>query len=102
MLFRYIGPPHHGQSGPLVTAGGLVFISASSPHLYAFDKATGELVWQTELGGGGFGGAGFGMSMGTALGGAGIGTDAWSEDGVVTRPPARGATTELPRRRLSP
>ncbi|MDX1389559.1 MAG: PQQ-binding-like beta-propeller repeat protein, partial [Acidobacteriota bacterium] len=50
-----IGPPQHGQSGPLVTAGGLVFISASSPYLYAFDKATGELVWQTELGGGGFG-----------------------------------------------
>ena len=32
-----------------------MFISASSPYLYAFDKANGELVWQTELGGGGFG-----------------------------------------------
>ena len=50
-----IGPPQHGQSGPLVTAGGLVFISASSPFLYAFDKETGELVWKTALGGGGFG-----------------------------------------------
>lgn len=50
-----IGPPQHGQSGPLVTAGGLVFISASSPYLYAFDKTNGELVWQTELSGGGFG-----------------------------------------------
>jgi quinoprotein glucose dehydrogenase len=50
-----IGPPQHGQSGPLVTAGGLVFISASSPYLYAYDKATGELVWESELGGGGFG-----------------------------------------------
>ena len=50
-----VGPPQHGQSGPLVTAGGLVFISASSPFLYAYDKKTGELVWQAELGGGGFG-----------------------------------------------
>ena len=50
-----VGPPQHGQSGPLVTAGGLVFISASSPFLYVYDKKTGELVWQAELGGGGFG-----------------------------------------------
>ncbi len=50
-----IGPPQHGQSGPLVTAGGLVFIAASGPHLYAFDKATGEELWAGELGGGGFG-----------------------------------------------
>lgn len=50
-----IGPPQHGQSGPLVTAGGLVLISASSPYLYAYDKASGELLWETELGGGGFG-----------------------------------------------
>jgi len=47
--------PQHGQSGPLVTAGGLVFISGSSPSLYAYDKASGELVWEQELGGGGFG-----------------------------------------------
>ena len=49
-----VGPPQHGQSGPLVTAGGLVFISASSPFLYVYDKKPGELVWQAELGGGGF------------------------------------------------
>ena len=54
-LISASGRRKHGQSGPLVTAGGLVFISASSPYLYAFDKANGELVWQTELGGGGFG-----------------------------------------------
>lgn len=38
-----------------MTAGGLLFISASSEYLYAYDKASGKLVWQTELGGGGFG-----------------------------------------------
>ncbi|HXV65314.1 MAG TPA: PQQ-binding-like beta-propeller repeat protein, partial [Vicinamibacteria bacterium] len=49
-------PPQHGQSGPVVTAGGLVLISGSSPYLYAFDKSTGELLVKTELdGGGGFG-----------------------------------------------
>ena len=32
-----------------------MFISASSTELYAFDKTTGELEWQTDLGGGGFG-----------------------------------------------
>ena len=50
-----IGPPQHGQSGSLVTAGGVLFISASSPFLYAFDKATGEQLHAIELGGGGFG-----------------------------------------------
>jgi quinoprotein glucose dehydrogenase len=49
-------PPQHGQSGALVTAGGLLFISSASPYLYAFDKTNGKLLWQTELdGGGGFG-----------------------------------------------
>ena len=50
-----VAPPQHGQSGPLVTAGGLVFLSGASPHLYVFDKASGDLLWQAELGGGGFG-----------------------------------------------
>jgi glucose dehydrogenase len=44
-------PPQHGQAGPLVTAGGLVFLSSASPYLYVFDKATGNLVWKTELDG---------------------------------------------------
>ena len=37
--------------GPVVTAGGLVFIGATNydGKLRAFDKATGELLWQTTL-----------------------------------------------------
>jgi len=37
--------------GPVVTAGGLVFIGASDfdKKFRAFDKATGELLWETTL-----------------------------------------------------
>jgi quinoprotein glucose dehydrogenase len=37
--------------GPVVTAGGLIFIGASNfdRKLRAFDKATGKLLWQTAL-----------------------------------------------------
>ena len=36
--------------GPIVTAGGLVFIAATMDEKFrAFDKSTGELLWQTEL-----------------------------------------------------
>jgi quinoprotein glucose dehydrogenase len=39
-----------GRSGPMVTAGGLVFISgAADKKLWAFDKKTGNLVWETTL-----------------------------------------------------
>lgn len=39
-----------GRSGPMVTAGGLVFISGSEDKkLWAFDKLTGKMVWETEL-----------------------------------------------------
>jgi quinoprotein glucose dehydrogenase len=39
-----------GRSGPMVTAGGLVFISgAADKKLWAFDKSTGKLVWETVL-----------------------------------------------------
>lgn len=39
-----------GRSGPMVTAGGLVFISgAVDKKLWAFDKSTGKLVWETVL-----------------------------------------------------
>lgn len=39
-----------GRSGPIVTAGGLVFISgAADKKLWAFDKKTGRLVWETTL-----------------------------------------------------
>jgi quinoprotein glucose dehydrogenase len=38
------------RSGPMVTAGGLVFISgAVDKKLWAFDKGTGKLLWETEL-----------------------------------------------------
>jgi quinoprotein glucose dehydrogenase len=52
-------PPQHGQSAPVVTAGGLLFISSGSPYLHVFDKTTGKLLWETELDGG----RGFGSPM---------------------------------------
>ena len=39
-----VGPP-----GPLVTAGGLVFLTGGSDVLYAFDKATGAVLWEGPL-----------------------------------------------------
>ena len=33
-----------GNSGPLVTGGGLVFLGGGDPYLYAFDAATGREV----------------------------------------------------------
>ncbi|MGM9508263.1 outer membrane protein assembly factor BamB family protein [Larkinella sp. GY13] len=39
-----------GSAGPIVTAGGLVFISGTRDQkLKAFDKSTGKLVWETAL-----------------------------------------------------
>ena len=35
-----------GNSGPLVTRGGLVFVGGGEPYLYAFDKATGAELWR--------------------------------------------------------
>ncbi|MET7257667.1 outer membrane protein assembly factor BamB family protein [Dyadobacter fermentans] len=47
------GAPETGQegsAGPIVTAGGLVFISGTQDRKFrAFDKKTGKLVWQTTL-----------------------------------------------------
>jgi quinoprotein glucose dehydrogenase len=41
--------------GPIVTAGGLVFIAATSDAKFrAFDKLTGKLLWETELPAAGF------------------------------------------------
>ena len=38
------------RSGPMVTAGGLVFISgAADKKLWAIDKKSGQLIWETEL-----------------------------------------------------
>lgn len=43
------------MGGPLVTAGGLVFIGAAmDERLHAFDKQTGELLWQFKLDAGGY------------------------------------------------
>src|SRR6185437_4512922 len=42
------GSPSLG--GPLVTAGGLVFIAAAMDHqLRAFDTETGRMLWEAEL-----------------------------------------------------
>ncbi|GAB3938859.1 outer membrane protein assembly factor BamB family protein [Larkinella terrae] len=39
-----------GSGGPIVTAGGLVFISGTKDRkLKAFDKSTGKLLWETTL-----------------------------------------------------
>ncbi|MBT8308259.1 MAG: PQQ-binding-like beta-propeller repeat protein [Maribacter sp.] len=47
------GEPDTGllaRSGPMVTAGGLVFISgAADKKLWAIDKKSGKMVWETEL-----------------------------------------------------
>jgi quinoprotein glucose dehydrogenase len=40
-----------GNSGPMATAGGLVFLSGNNSELYAFDSGTGELIWSADLGG---------------------------------------------------
>jgi quinoprotein glucose dehydrogenase len=41
--------------GPLVTAGGLVFIGAAmDERFHAFDKATGKLLWEFQMEAGGY------------------------------------------------
>ena len=35
-----------GNSGAMVTGGGLVFVGGGAPYLYAFDRATGAEVWR--------------------------------------------------------
>ena len=45
----------YGQSGPVVTAGGLVFVGAGSNiagYFYAYDAATGEELWKFNTGAG--------------------------------------------------
>jgi quinoprotein glucose dehydrogenase len=46
---RHTGSENYG--GPIVTAGGLLFIAATNHDrkLHAFDKATGGLLWETTL-----------------------------------------------------
>ena len=52
------GEPETGTEnwgGPIVTAGGLVFIAATKDEkIRAFDKATGEKLWEFQLPGGGY------------------------------------------------
>ena len=50
---RNTGTENYG--GPVVTAGGLIFIGATGPDrkFRAFDKMTGELLWETTLPAGG-------------------------------------------------
>ncbi|MEZ4824672.1 MAG: PQQ-binding-like beta-propeller repeat protein [Bacteroidia bacterium] len=52
------GAPETGTEnygGPIVTAGGLIFIGATQDKKFrAFDKNTGEKLWETTLPGGGF------------------------------------------------
>src|SRR5262249_38287960 len=52
------GIPQTGSEnfgGAIVTAGGLVFIAATTDEMFhAFDKKTGKLLWQTKLPAGGF------------------------------------------------
>jgi quinoprotein glucose dehydrogenase len=38
-----------GNAGPLVTAGGLVFVGGGDAALHAFDKATGRELWKADL-----------------------------------------------------
>ncbi len=50
-------PPTGAENygGPVVTAGGLVFIGATKDEMFrAFDKSTGELLWETKLPAGGY------------------------------------------------
>ena len=49
------GPPQHGQSGPLLTAGGILFLSSATRNLYAFDKDNGKLLSTIPLDGYGYG-----------------------------------------------
>jgi len=47
----------YGQSGPVVTAGGVVFVGAGSNiagYFYAYDAATGEELWRFNTGAGVF------------------------------------------------
>ncbi len=39
-----------GSPGPMVTAGGLVFVSGGGAALQAFDSASGRLLWSADLG----------------------------------------------------
>lgn len=43
-----------GAPGPIVTAGGLVFLTGGGSVLYAVDKSTGDMLWEADLGARGY------------------------------------------------
>jgi quinoprotein glucose dehydrogenase len=43
-----------GSPGPIVTAGGLVFVTGGGSVLFGIDKDSGDVLWQAELGGRGY------------------------------------------------
>ena len=43
-----------GSPGPMVTAGGVVFVTGGGAALYAYDAATGRTLWSAPLGGFGY------------------------------------------------
>jgi quinoprotein glucose dehydrogenase len=43
-----------GSPGPIVTAGGLVFLTGGGSTLYAFDAANGRVLWSAPLGAAGY------------------------------------------------
>jgi quinoprotein glucose dehydrogenase len=48
---RNTGSYRPSRNGPVVTAGGLIFVgTASDRTVHAYDKDTGKLLWETELG----------------------------------------------------
>jgi quinoprotein glucose dehydrogenase len=44
-----LGNAHRTKSGPVVTAGGLIFTGTSDKMVRAYDEETGKVVWETEL-----------------------------------------------------
>jgi quinoprotein glucose dehydrogenase len=47
---RNTGAYRASKNGPVVTAGGLIFIDTGSDRmLHAYDKDSGKLLWETEL-----------------------------------------------------
>jgi quinoprotein glucose dehydrogenase len=44
------GSSHLLRNGPVVTAGGLIFVGSGADRMvHAFDKTTGKLLWQAEI-----------------------------------------------------
>src|SRR5262245_27268437 len=43
-----------GSPGPLVTGGGLVFLTGGGDQLYAYDSSNGKVLWSAPLGAAGY------------------------------------------------